>query len=149
MNVQSTSQTKSTIQTAHVDTKYERLLRRAMRANAGFSGLSGVISFFGASALVEFTGIPDALVFQVMGVILVLYAADLFWIASREKIHVGFGITAVVLDVIWVVASIILLLGNFLPLTTVGKWTVLLLAEVVSLFAIVQGFAVWKIRQDQ
>ena len=147
MNIQSTSQT--TQQPIHVDTKHERLLRRAMRANAGFSGISGLISFLAADALVTFTGIPNALVFRVLGVILVLYAADLFWVTSREKVNIWFGITAVILDIAWVISSVVLLLGNFVPFTTAGKWTVLLLAEVVSIFALVQGYAVWKIRQNQ
>jgi len=149
MNAQSTSQIQTPSQTAYIDTKYERLLRRAMRANAGFSGVSGLISLLGANTLVAFTGIPEAIVFRVLGVVLILYAVDLFWITSREKVNVWFGITAVFLDIAWVIGSIILLLGNFIPLTTAGKWTILLLAEVVSIFALVQGFAVWKIRQDQ
>ncbi len=149
MNVQSTSQAQTSPQAAHIDTKHERLLRRALRANAGFSGISGLVSLLGATALAAFTGIPEATVFRVLGVVLILYAADLFWITSREKISVGFGITAVTLDILWVIASAILLLGNFIPLTIAGKWTILLLAEVVSIFALVQGFAIWKIRQNR
>ena len=149
MNVQSTSQTQAPAQTTHIDTKYEQLLRRAMRANAGFSGVSGLVSLLGANALTTFTGIPEATVFRVLGVILILYAADLFWITSREKMNLVFGITAVILDVAWVIGSAILLLGGFFPLTTAGKWAILLLAEAVSIFALVQGYAVWKMQQNQ
>jgi hypothetical protein len=149
MNVQSTSQVQTSSQTVHTDTKHERLLRRAMRANAGFSGISGLVSLLGATVLATFTGIPLVTVFRVLGVVLILYALDLFWITSREKINVGFGITAVILDIAWVIASAILLLGDFIPLTIAGKWVILLLAEVVSIFAFVQGYAVWKIRQNQ
>lgn len=148
MNVQSTSHPQTSDQPAHVDTKYERLLRRAMRANAGFSGISGLVSLLAADALAAFTGIPEVLVFRALGVILILYGADLLWITSRERVNIWFGITAVILDIAWVIGSMVLLLGNFLPLTTAGKWSVLLLAEVVSIFALVQGYAVWKIRQN-
>lgn len=146
MNMQSTSQTQTTHQTTHIDTKYERLLRRAMRANGGFSAISGLVSLLAANALATFTGIPEATLFRVFGVLLLLYAVDLVWITSREKIDVGFGITAVILDIAWVIGSAVLLLGNFDPFTTAGKWVILLLAEVVSIFAIVQGYAIWKIR---
>lgn len=149
MNVQSAPQAQKSSQSAHIDSKYERLLRRSMRANAGFSGISGLVCLLGATALADFTGVPETTVFRVLGVILVLYAADLFWITSREKISVGFGITAVILDFAWVIGSIILLLGGFFPLTTAAKWTVLLLAEVVSIFALVQGYAIWKLRQNK
>lgn len=149
MNVPSASQSQTANHPTQVDTKHERLLRRALRANAGFSGISGLISLLAANALTELTSIPDTLVFLVLGVMLLIYAADLFWITSREKINIAFGITAVVLDVIWVIGSVVLLLGNFLPLTTAGKWSILILAEVVSIFALVQGYALWKIRHQQ
>ena len=148
MNVQSASQTQTPPHAAHIDTKYERLLRRTLRTNAGFSGISGLIGLLGADALAAFTGIPEATVFRVLGVALILFAADLFWVASREKVNLEFGITAVILDIVWVVGSVILLLGGFLPLTLAGKWIVLLLSEVVSIFAIIQGYAIWKIRQN-
>jgi hypothetical protein len=148
MNVQSASQNQTTNRTVPVDSKYERLLRRAMQANGGFSGISGLVSLLAANGLAAFTGIPEATVFRVLGVLLLLYAVDLFWITSREKIHPGFGITAVILDIAWVISSAILLTSNLVPLTTAGKWTILLLAEVVSIFALVQGYAIWKIRKN-
>lgn len=148
MNVPSTSQTSSH-ETAYVDNKHERLLRRVLRANAGFSGLSGLVSLLGANVLTTFTGISNALVFQVLGVILLLYAADLFWITFRDRINPWFGITAVVLDIIWVAGSAIFLLGDFIPLTAAGKWSILLIAEIVSIFAMIQGYAVWKMQQDE
>jgi hypothetical protein len=147
MNVQSTSQTQTSRQVPHVDTKHERLLRRAMRANGGFSGISGLVCLLAADALVSFTGIPETFVFRILGVILLIFAADLFWVTSREKVNIWFGITAVILDIAWVIGSVILLMSNFLPLTIAGKWSILLLAEAVSIFALVQGYAVWKIRQ--
>jgi hypothetical protein len=146
MNAQTTTQ--STSHPTHIDSKYERLLRRALRANAGFSGISGIIALFGANFLSSFIGISEPMVFRVLGVGLILYAADLLWVASREKINPALGITAVILDVVWVIGSIILVFGSFIPLTTAGKWTILLLAEVVSIFAIVQGYALWKIKRE-
>jgi hypothetical protein len=46
--------------------------------------------------------------------------------------------TGVVLDILWVLGSIILLFGGSLPLTLAGKWTIALLAEAVATFAILQ-----------
>jgi len=62
------------------------LLRNALRGNALFSGLSGVVFIFAAQSLVTFTGVEEPLVFIVLGVVLILLALDLIWIASRESI---------------------------------------------------------------
>ncbi len=44
----------------------------------------------------------------------------------------------IVLDVAWVAGSALILLFDLVPLTTAGRWTIALLAEVVALFAILQ-----------
>ncbi len=148
MNIQSSSKVSTPPQTTPIDSKHERLLRRVLRADAGFSGISGLVCLVGASALTTFTGIPNSTVFQVLGVVLILLSVDFFWISYREQINPWFGITAVLLNIAWIIGSGVLLFGNFLPLTTAGKWSILLIAEIASIFALVQGYAVWKIRQQ-
>ena len=54
----------------------------------------------------------------------------------------------IVLDVLWVVASAVLLFSHVVPLTTAGKWMVGILADVVALFAIFEYVGLRKLRKE-
>jgi len=114
------------------------LLRNALRGNALFSGLSGAVALLAAQSLAAFTGIQMPVVFIILGVVLILYAIDLFWIASQETIDHRFAWATILLDVVWVLGSVAILLFESPPLTVAGRWTVALLAEAVAIFAILQ-----------
>jgi hypothetical protein len=114
-----------------------------MRGNALFSGLSGLVALVGARPIADFIGIPAPLALVVIGLMLIGYEFILFWATAQEEVA-GYGRLAVVLDIGWVLGSIMLIFSNWLPLTTAGKWTIGLLAEVVFWFAVWQGFTLWK-----
>lgn len=113
-------------------------LRRALRGNGTFSLISGLILVVGASPIATFMGLEATAVFRGLGIVLAIFGIDLFWVASKDVIDRRLAWTAVILDIIWVVASYSLLLGDWLSLTTAGNWTVALLAEAVAVFAIWQ-----------
>ncbi len=115
-----------------------RVLRRALQGNGTFSAMSGLVLAFGSKSAAAFLGLDAAPILLGMGVVLLLYAVDLFWVASRPEIDRRLGWTAVILDIVWVIASYALLLGGWLPLTVAGKWAIALIAEVVGIFAIWQ-----------
>ena len=114
------------------------LLKNALRGNALFSGTSGLIALAAAQSLTAFTGINPPIIFVVLGIALILYAVDLWWVASRETINRRFAWAAIILDVLWVIGSIAVLLSGWLPLTVAGSWTIALLAEAVAIFAVLQ-----------
>lgn len=114
------------------------LLRNALRGNALFSGLSGLVSLFGAQSLAQITGINESLVFTILGIVLILFAVDLVWIASKESIDRRFAWAVIILDVVWVAGSAIILLTDLIPLTVTGRWAIALVAEAVAVFAILQ-----------
>jgi hypothetical protein len=119
-------------------TNRSRLLPRAMRANAVFSAVSGVAFLLAPGGLSRVTGIEPAPVFTVVGAGLAGYAIWL-WLSTRgEVVSRGAALTAIVADCLWVVGSIVVLVGGFLPLTTVGVWVVAIIADVVGIFAVVQ-----------
>lgn len=62
--------------------------------------------------------------------------------ASRSEISKAFVLTAVISDSIWVGLSIILLITNWVPFTTEGKWAVGIIAAIVDVFA-TQQFIEW------
>ena len=114
------------------------LLKNALRGNALFSGTSGLVALAAAQSLAAFTGINPPIIFVVLGIALILYAVDLWWVASRETINRRFAWAAIILDVLWVIGSIAVLLSGWLPLTVAGSWTIALLAEAVAIFAVLQ-----------
>ena len=121
-------------------TRPSNILRRAMRGNALFSAVSGLISLIEARPLAAFTGLDAPAVFVGLGITLLAYAAVLFVVTNGETVERRFGITAVVLDVAWVAGSAAILLSGWPELTTAGRWTVALLAEAVAFFAAWQWY---------
>ena len=119
-------------------TNNSNLLRKALQGNALFSGLSGLASFFAAQWLAQFTGIHEPLVFVVLGVILIVFAVDLAWLASRESPDRRLVWVVILLDVAWVAGSAAILMTDLVPLTVSGRWAIALLAEVVAVFALLQ-----------
>ena len=117
-----------------------KTLRRAIRGNGTFSLTSGLILALGAKPIALFMGVGSTAVFFALGIALIIFGVDLFWVASKDAIDRRLAWTAVILDIVWVIASYTLLLGGWLPLTTAGNWTIALLAETVAVFAIWQYF---------
>ena len=129
-----------------VNTMNDRLLRTALRGNGVFSAVSGAMMVVASRPLAEFIGLawPSALL--IMGVLTILYALDLFWFTSRETINMTFAWLTIILDVAWVVASVVLLLADPLGFTVAGKWFIGLMAEAVALFAVVQWLGVRRLK---
>jgi hypothetical protein len=113
-------------------------LGRVLQANGIFSGLSGLALIVDAGPIATFLGINAPWVLAAIGVGLVIYAIDLFWIASREPIDARFATGAIVMDGLWVLGSILLLVTDWVPFTDAGKWTVGIVADLVATFAILQ-----------
>ena len=86
------------------------LLKKALRGNALFSGVSGAIALLGAQPLAAFTGIDVAAVFYVLGIVLIIYAIDLWWVSSREPIDQRIAWAAIILDILWVAGSAAILI---------------------------------------
>ena len=123
------------------------LLRRAMRGNAVFSGVSGLTLTLFSSSLSTALGIPYPGILLATGIMLLIYAADLVWVTTSPTFDIRWGITAVVLDTIWVVGSGVLLATNLLPLTTMGWWVVAIAADIVLIFTIAQIVGIRRINQ--
>ena len=115
------------------------LLRTALRANAAFSGVSGLTLIVAAGWLIDLLGVTPAGALVFVGANLLVLCGALLWVAARRPMPRGLAWTAVVLDALWVVGSLVLLLTDLLPLTTSGRWIIALLALIVAGF----GGAQW------
>lgn len=123
------------------------LLRRAMRGNAIFSLISGLTFALFSQPLSTLLGIPWPTALLVVGVMLIIYAADLAWVTSSEQFDIRWGMVAVALDAVWVIGSAVILMAGLLPLTTLGWWTVAIAADIVLLFAVAQAIGIRRIQQ--
>lgn len=114
----------------------QKLLRRALQGNAMFSFVSGALILAANRTLVEFLGLPSDASLTALGIGLLGYAGWLQWNARREKIKIVDAWIAVILDMVWVLGSYALLFA--VKFSSGGKWAVVLVAELVFLFGVIQ-----------
>lgn len=132
------------------------LLRTALRANGMFSLVSGGAFLIASTQIAEFLGIQDSDILgfltgtsfmQVLGAGLLFFALSLFWMASRSTLNKMMAREIVFMDIAWVVGSAVLLVSEALPLTTEGSWTILIVADIVATFAIVQYIGIRRLNK--
>ncbi|MEO7908832.1 MAG: hypothetical protein ABIV47_04200 [Roseiflexaceae bacterium] len=137
--------------TAHVTTQASpiarsNLLRYMLRGDALVTLAIGAICLVDAQPLATLIGIQPPLAFEILGAVLVLYGAFLFYTAARAQISRRIVIAVIALDLIWVIDSAILLVSGWLPLTSVGMWTIGLLAVAVAVIAELTFFGLRRLR---
>ena len=137
--------------TAHVVTQSgpsagSNLLRYTLRADALLSIATGAICLADAQPLATFLGIQPPLALEILGAVLALYGAFLFYTAAQAQINRRIVIAAIVLDAIWVIDSAILMVADWLPLTSAGMWTIGLIAVAVVVVAELKFFGLRRMR---
>lgn len=104
-------------------------LRLALAANGVFSLSSALIMLFRPSLVGEWLGIHTPLILQIVGIGLAIFAVELFYQATRQRVVTWRALLASAADFSWVAGSIVLLLafsqlfsplGIVLVLTTAG-----------------------------
>jgi len=121
----------------------DRLLRRTLWGNAAFSVISGAIlaafaSPFAAMAAHEpvvVAGLDLAIVFELLGLGVILFGALCAFIASRHPLPGGLARVVFAADVAWVVGSAVALL---LP----ASWTLAGVAGIAVVAVVVADLAI-------
>ncbi|MDX1663310.1 MAG: hypothetical protein R3272_05920 [Candidatus Promineifilaceae bacterium] len=132
-----TSRNKRSAQVRSQSHKDGRLLRAALRANALFSAVSG-LAFVGLAApLAAWTGVGVSGVFAVIGAGLLPWGAFLFLAARAVRLR-PLARLAIAGDLLWVLGSVLVLATRPVALTAAGIWAIILVADVVALFAVAQ-----------
>ena len=122
------------------------LLRTALLVNCVFSGLSGIILLFGFNRLSGFFGLHMPTILIGVGALLLVYAAAVLLNARRVTVCQTEASLAVLLNIAWVVGSVgLVFVGS---LSTVGNWTVTIAANIVLLFAVLQFYAIRRLRRE-
>lgn len=114
------------------------LLHQALLANGIFSSISGLVFMVSSAPIAAFLGVDFNAVLIALGLALVLFGLGVLWLSSRPEIPRSLAILVTVLDLAWVLGSIILLVSGIIPLTPEGKWAIAIIADIVAVFAILQ-----------
>jgi hypothetical protein len=121
------------------------LLRNTLKGNGIFSIVSGAGIALGSSAIAPFMGLENSLILVVLGVGVVLFGVSV-WRVAMGILDTPKGMTIAVLDALWVIGSIALLIADPFTLTSEGKWAVLIVADIVGVFAILEYLGARRLR---
>jgi hypothetical protein len=121
----------------------DRLLRRTLWGNAIFSVLSGAVlvacaapfAGWATHAPVTLAGLDLALVFELLGLGVVLFGVLCGWVASRPVLPAGLARVIFAADIAWVAGSALVLL---LP----ASWTTAGIAGIVVVALVVADLAI-------
>jgi hypothetical protein len=122
------------------------LLRIALRADAIFCIAAGAIGLAAAQPLSALLGIQPPLALSILGAIVALYGVFLLYTAAQAQVSRRIVVTALVLDIVWVIDSAVLLYTGWLPLTSAGMWTIGLVALAAAAFGELKFFGLWRTR---
>ncbi len=124
------------------------LLRRALQWNAAFSIISGTIMLTMFGPLGQFMGVELPALYIVIGASLVVFSAGLLLNARREDISLIEAKISTIMDVVWVLGSIVVLFWPETGLTLEGKWTIAIVADIVALFALLQYIGLRRLQRN-
>jgi len=124
---------------------YPLLLRRALLGNASFSAASGLVLLLAPATVGTWLDFEAPLFFRILGVGLLLFAAELVFQATRKTPNRPRGWIASVADFSWVLVSGALLALFPGALSTSGWAIVLGVAAVVLVFGCAQAFALRRL----
>ena len=118
-------------------------LRRALLADAIFSGVAAVGFTFGAGAFASLFNLPEALL-RDTGLFLIAYTALVGWLASRGSVARPLVLLVVVGNAAWTVGSIALLFSGAVNPNLLGIILVVAQAIATGVFAELQYIGLRK-----
>ena len=114
-----------------------QLLRRALLADAVFSGTSALGLTFGAGALASLLNLPEALLRET-GLFLIAYTALVGWLGTRQIVPKLLVVLVVAGNTAWTIASIALLFSGAVTPNLLGEIVVVAQAIATGVFAELQ-----------
>lgn len=118
----------------------DAMLRLVLKLDALVTAVNGVAYLALAGPLHDLFGFPTALQYPV-GVFLVGYGAVVMYAATRPAVSAAATRTFIVMNVLWAVASVVILAAGELSATALGGVWAMLQALVVAAFGGLQAYA--------
>ena len=112
-------------------------LRRALLADAIFSGVSALVLTLGAGMLASLLSLPDALLLET-GLFLIAYAAFVGWLGTRQSMLKPLVAIVIAGNAAWTLASIALLFSGAVSPNLPGEIAVVAQAIATGVFAELQ-----------
>ena len=112
-------------------------LRRAVQADAIFSGVSAVLLTFGAGEFAPLLNLPEALLRET-GLFLIAYAALVGWLGARRSMPKALVAIVIAGNAAWTLASIALLLSAAINPNLLGEAAIAMQAIAVGALAELQ-----------
>ena len=122
----------------------DSLLRFAMRADAVLTGLAGIAAIPLAGWLSEMSGTTTTFEYS-MSAFFIAYGIVVYALASLQNVRVP-GIAVIVANVAYTVGSVVLVLVDWMPLTTFGVVMTLATGVYTAAFAELQYQGVRRIK---
>jgi hypothetical protein len=114
-----------------------QFLRRAILADAIFSGASALLLTFGAGALAPLLNLPETLLLET-GLFLIAYAILVGWLGTRQAMPKALVIIVIAGNAAWTFSSIALLFSSAVTPNLLGEIFVAAQAIVVGALAELQ-----------
>ena len=114
-----------------------QFLRRALLADAVFSGIAAVLLTADAGALASLLDLPEALLRET-GLFLIAYTALVGWLGTRASVPKALVMIVIAGNAAWTVASIALLLSGAVTPNLLGEIVVAAQAIATGAFAELQ-----------
>jgi len=112
-------------------------LRRAILADAIFSGISALLLTFGGGALAPLLNLPEALLRET-GLFLIAYATLVGWLGTRSSMPKVLVAIVIAGNAAWTLASVALLFSGAVTPNLLGEAFVVMQAIAVGAFAELQ-----------
>jgi hypothetical protein len=112
-------------------------LKKVLLADAAISGAAAVAMMAGSTFLTPLLGLPAELLFWA-GAALIPFVAGLALIIRQNQVSAGVIVAVIVINIAWVLASLIVAFGPTFATTFFGKVFVLAQAAAVALLAELQ-----------
>ena len=123
----------------------EKTLKTALLSNAIFSTVSGLIFIIFGQFVANLIGISAPIVYQIIGMGLVLFGGFVAWTATRKPINTFIASLISVADFLWVIGTILLIASAFRLLNPGGIAVLLAIAAIVLFFGLRQLHDIGKV----
>jgi hypothetical protein len=118
-------------------------LRRAVLADASFSGASALLLTFGAGVLASLLNLPEALLRE-SGLFLIAYATLVGWLGTRQSMPKALVLIVIAGNAAWTIGSIALLFSGAVTPNLLGEAVVAIQAIATGAFAELQYIGLRK-----
>ncbi|MBO0931812.1 hypothetical protein [Fibrella aquatilis] len=113
-------------------------LKSVLLVNAISSAATGVLLVFLANPIADLFGVPQTNPFNQAGIFLLVFAGLVFITSLQQPINVNALRFIILLDALWVIASLVLLLFLGSSISTIGIVAILAVAAWVAMMALLQ-----------